>query len=401
MTRASYHSLNGLWEFSPMQRLKPLAPPSLGPPSCHGAPNCDGGRPPFGLTLNETVLVPFPVESCLSGLENASLPGTPPTYQDMFYRTLIDGRALLAPEQQRAPETGDAPSNPKEVLLHFGAVDWSADVYVNGLWVGSHEGGYDAFSFEISDTLGQGEGELDELMVVVHDPSNYGSQPFGKQRTSAMWRPAGDTYTTNSGIWQSVWMETVPAARIEALKLAPNSTHLILNAQTTIPPTAGQIVATVMKHGVAVASGSGQPNVPFAIKIPSPEQWSPENPFLYNLSVSYESDRVGSYFGMRDVTVGSDAGGNIRPCFSGTYRFLTGVLDQNFWSDGVYLAPGDAAMAYDLEAIKQFGHNYVRLHQVSTFTYRSARVNNACISPRHPECANSVCCAATRVEGQP
>jgi beta-galactosidase/beta-glucuronidase len=284
----------------------------------------------------------------------------------MVYRTLIDGRRLLL-EYQRNAQTDASPSEPEQVLLHFGAVDWATDVYVNGLWIGSHEGGYDAFFFEISDALGQGAGELDELMVVVHDPSNYGSQPFGKQRTSAMWRPAGDTYTTNSGIWQSVWLETVPAVRIESLKLAPNSTHLILNARTTIPATGGQITATVIKDGAAVVESSGQPNVPFAIEIPSPEQWSPENPFLYNLSVSYGTDHVGSYFGMRDVTVGSDSAGNVRPCFSGTYRFLTGVLDQNFWSDGVYLAPGDAAMVYDLHAIKMFGHNFVRLHQVTPF----------------------------------
>ena len=356
MTRPSYHSLNGLWEFASMQRLAHLAPPSEDPPNCKGAPNCDGARPPFGMTLNETVLVPFPVESCLSGLENASLLDTPPTYQDMFYRTLIDGQALLSEQMGEGEAAGD-------VLLHFGAVDWAADVYVNGLWVGSHEGGYDSFSFEISDALGQGGGGLDELMVVAHDPSNYGSQPFGKQRSSAMWSPAGDTYTTNSGIWQSVWMETVPVARIESLKLAPNSTHLILNVKTTIPPTATQVTVTVTKHGATVATGSGQPNAPFALEIPTPELWSPESPFLYNMSVTYGSDQVGSYFGMRDVSVGKDAAGNVRPCFSGKYRFLTGVLDQNWWSDGVYLAPGDEAMAYDLQAIKEFGHNYVRLHQ--------------------------------------
>ena len=218
MTRPSYHSLNGLWEFAPMQRLAALAPPTADPPSCRGAPNCDGARPPFGQTLNETVLVPFPVESCLSGLENASLPGTPPTYQDMFYRTLIDGQVLLA--EGAGLGAGDGETG--DVLLHFGAVDWAADVYVNGLWVGSHEGGYDAFSFEISEALGQAGGaELDELLVAVHDPSNYGSQPFGKQRSSAMWSPAGDTYTTNSGIWQSVWLEAVPKTFIDELTVEP------------------------------------------------------------------------------------------------------------------------------------------------------------------------------------
>ena len=223
MTRPSYHSLNGLWEFQPVQWLAALAPPTAAPPNCHGAPNCDGARPPFGVTLNQTVLVPFPVESCLSGLENVSLPGTPPTYQRMVYRTLVDGAAALAEAAAATDEEEDGGSSngrddaDGEVLLHFGAVDWQADVYVNGLWVGSHEGGYDAFFFPIADALrsggsddgsddsgggGGGGGSLDEIMVVVHDPSNSGSQPFGKQRTSAMWSPAGDTYSPNSGIWQ-------------------------------------------------------------------------------------------------------------------------------------------------------------------------------------------------------
>eukprot|EP01047_Picozoa_sp_COSAG01_P044191 COSAG01_NODE_3979_length_5471_cov_3.013217_1_plen_193_part_00 len=168
------------------------------------------------MTLNETVLVPFPVESCLSGLRNASLPllpGSPPTYQDMFYRTLIDGRMLLAEAAAMAGETAAGGAAAGEVLLHFGAVDWQCDVYVNGLWVGSHEGGFDAFFFRISEALGLRVGsgeELSEVMVVAHDPSNYGPQPFGKQRTSAMWSPAGDTYTTNSGIWQSVRAGSTP-----------------------------------------------------------------------------------------------------------------------------------------------------------------------------------------------
>jgi hypothetical protein len=290
MTRSSYHSLNGLWEFQPMQWLPSLAAPSAAPANCHGSRNCDGARPPFGTQLNQTVLVPFPVESCLSGLENASLPGTPPTYQRMVYRTLIDGSAALEEAAAVDNRGGDGTIDDGEVLLHFGAVDWQADVYINGLWVGSHEGGYDSFSFPIADALrsrkvgdewqSTDESTLDEILVIVHDPSNYGSQPFGKQRTSAMWRPAGDTYSPNSGIWQSVWLESVPTARIEALKIAPNSTHLRLNVQTTIPPTAGAVTVTVTKHGQTVVSTKGQPNLPFAVEIPQPELWSPEKPFL-------------------------------------------------------------------------------------------------------------------------
>jgi len=216
---ATFHSLNGLWEFQPAT---------------------EGEIPPFGRALNESVLVPFPVESCLSGLRNRSAAagaagprGVPPTYKYvhvvlpllpflrvllltsalshryMFYRTEVDGAALLL---QAAAKGGGG-----RALLHFGAVDWQADVYVNGLWVGGHEGGYDSFSFDVTAALqtaasrtrranaaASAGGGHDEVMVAVHDPSNGGSQPFGKQRTSAMWRPAGDTYSPNSGIWQPV-----------------------------------------------------------------------------------------------------------------------------------------------------------------------------------------------------
>ena len=323
------------------------------------------------------VLVPFPVESCLSGLQNATLPGSPPTYQHMVYRTLIDGGAML----REAAGLAQGPGDPGAVLLHFGAVDWQAEVYVNGMWVGSHEGGYDGFAFDIAHALhpllaavpspsSGADGSvppppLDEIMVVAHDPSNYGSQPFGKQRTSAMWRPAGDTYSPVSGIWQPVWLEPAPAAgRIDAVRLAPNTTHLTLSVATT-PGGCGAVSVTVHTDSdPAVAAGSGRPNIPFSVPIPAPMLWSPERPFLYNLTVRCGADAVESYFGMRTVSVGRDptTGAN-RPCINGEYRFLTGVLDQSFWPDGIYTAPGDRALASDLEAVKGFGQNYVRLHQ--------------------------------------
>merc|ERR1719253_780509 len=124
----------------------------------------------------------------------------------MIYRTLIDGRAVRAENRD-----GD-------VLLHFGAVDWQTDAYVNGIWVGSHEGGYDGFSFSIGAALGNSG--KDEILLQVYDPSNHGSQPFGKQRSSAMYSPAGDTYSPVSGIWQPVWLEAVPARHITSLKIA-------------------------------------------------------------------------------------------------------------------------------------------------------------------------------------
>jgi beta-galactosidase/beta-glucuronidase len=284
----------------------------------------------------------------------------------MVYRTLIDGASLLAESEQQQQDHPQQPHS--EVLLHFGAIDWQADVYVNGLWVGSHEGGYDSFSVIIADSLqldtDTGAGSFDEIMVVAYDPSNYGSQPFGKQRTSSMWRPAGDTYSPVSGIWQPVWLEVVPAARIDALKLAPNMTHLNLNVMVSAGGGAQTPVEVRVLQGTAVvANGTGAPNTPFSIAVPSPQLWSPEHPFLYNLSVRYKTDVVGSYFGMRTVSVCTDSNGTVRPGVNGQYRFLTGVLDQGFWSDGLYLAPGDAALAADLLAMKSLGQNYVRVHQ--------------------------------------
>jgi len=354
MARPRWHSLNGLWEFTADWS------------DCKGAANCDGAKPPFGKTLNQTVLVPFPVESCLSGLENATLPGTPPTYQHMVYRTLVDGAGLLAELQEHEQLRGAEHAISGEVLLHFGAVDWQVQVYVNGLWVGSHEGGYDSFSFDIAAPLAEhSPGTPSEILVVAHDPSNFGNQPFGKQRTSAMWRPAGDTYSPNSGIWQPVWLEVVPSAHINALKLTPNTTHLNVKVLTSLPELHGEtpVVVEVLDGTQVVASTADYPNSPLSIEIPDPKLWSPEHPFLYNLKVAYGSDSVGSYFGMREVSVCTDPGGVVRPCINGEYRFLSGVLDQGFWSDGIYLAPGDEALVSDLLKVKDLGQNFIRKHQ--------------------------------------
>eukprot|EP01043_Picozoa_sp_COSAG02_P002655 COSAG02_NODE_62_length_43372_cov_14.404710_25_plen_460_part_00 len=257
-------SLNGLWEFEP-------------------CPEWGCGSPPFGRSLNETILVPFPVESCLSGLVNHSNGlNVPPTYTRMHYRTTITTNSDW-------PQAGS-----KRVLLHFGAVDWRCDVYVNRLFVGSHEGGYDGFSFDVSDALATGHPSSGsttehELLVTVYDPSNRGSQPFGKQRIEAMYSPGGDTYSPVSGIWQPVWMEVVPGAGyITALTLRPNMTHLDIIVSTS-QPDGGSVNAAVLDGQTVVAQGNGLANFGFSIEVPTPRLWSPESPFLYNLTVSYKT----------------------------------------------------------------------------------------------------------------
>jgi len=328
MTRSNWHSLNGLWEFDS---------------------STEGAKPVFGKTLKQTVLVPFPVESCLSGLKNLSTGlNVPPTYEHMIYRTIIDGTTVRAENRD-----GD-------VLLHFGAVDWQTDAYVNGIWVGSHEGGYDGFSFSIGSALGRSG--KDEILLQVYDPSNHGSQPFGKQRTSSMWRPAGDTYSPVSGIWQPVWIESVPARYIKSLKIAADTTKLNVNVVTNTPD-AESVKISVSAHGHIVAKGKGKANFPFSIAILQPHLWSPEDPFLYNMTVTYGSDVVGSYFGMREVSLCKDPELVTRPCINQKYRFLSGVLDQSYWPDGKYTAPGDEALVSDLLAVKSWGMNFIRLHQ--------------------------------------
>ena len=249
MVRSNFENLNGLWEFQSVT---------------------DGERPTFGVTLNETILVPFPVESCLSGLKDATDPNdVPPTYQHMWYRTTVSS------ERFQATAGG-------KTLLHFGAVDWQADVYVNGQWVGSNTGGYNGFSFDVTEALAGGGAE--EIFVVVHDPSNMGPQPFGKQRISARYSPGGDTYTPVSGIWQTVWMESVPEAYIEGLKIVADMTTLTLTTNTNVPDGSA-VTVKVMDEGKTVATSSGcKANMPCKIPISSPKLWSPETPFLYNMT---------------------------------------------------------------------------------------------------------------------
>jgi len=337
MYRKQYHeNLNGLWEFQEAQ---------------------EGQTPAFGTTLEDQILVPFPVESCLSGLVNKSNTlNVPPTYQHMWYRTLFDGSKC---------SKYWTPSAKSRCILHFGAVDWQTDVYVNGLYAGSHTGGYDGFSFDVTDSLSSDDTQ-DEIFVVVHDPSNLGPQPFGKQRISAMYNPGGDTYTPSSGIWQTVWVEAVPPEYIESLTISADTEFVTVRPNTNVPNNR-PVKVEVWDNGKVIASGTGTANFELAVKVPSPKLWSPESPFLYNMTVTLENpsvaDYVDSYFGMRTVELKS-VDGTTRPVLNGKFRFFAGFLDQSWWPDGQYTAPGDEALAFDLKATKQlYGMNMIRLHQ--------------------------------------
>ena len=273
MTRgaATYKNVNGLWEFQ-------LA-------AGHRDSNQAGvfdDAVPFGMTLNQTILVPFPLESCLSGAFR-----WPEYSQFMFYRLLFD-----------------APFASGITLLHFGAVDWNATVYINGKAQGTHLGGYDGFGFDVTADL---QATNNELIVAVYDPSDEGYQVEGKQRISAIHSPGGDTYTPSSGIWQTVWMENVPTYHIRKLSVRGDMQNIYLTVETAAGAGAGSVSGSVSFGGVTVAAIAGATGAPIVIPIASPKLWGPLQGNLYDLTITATetatgaADTVGSYVGMRSV----------------------------------------------------------------------------------------------------
>ncbi len=282
------------------------------------------------------IVVPFAVESLLSGVEKpvgaANL---------LWYR-----RSFEAPSGKQG-----------RVLLHFGAVDWKTRVWVNGQHVGEHQGGYDPFTFDITESLRDGE---NELVVSVWDPTDEGYQPRGKQIRN----PHGIWYTPVTGIWQTVWLERVPASYVESLKITPSAAQGEVTIAAKIAGAASGKVTYVVREGdksVATAEAAGGEAV--TIAIPEAKLWNPDSPHLYDLVVETDSgDRVESYFGLRDIKVAKDAKGVNRFLLNGEPLFHYGPLDQGWWPDGLYTAPTDEALKYDIEMTKQLGFNMIRKH---------------------------------------
>ena len=318
MVRAKWLNLNGLWEFSAAKEGEPA---------------------PAGKTLAEEILVPYPVESALSGVMRHE--------ERMWYR-----RTFTVPPDWRG----------QHVLLHFGAVDWQTAVYVNGQAVGGHKGGYCAFSFDITGQLKAG---ANELIVNVYDSTDVADryQAVGKQSL----QPRGYWYTANSGIWQTVWLEAVPASHLTRLDLTPDVANGKLRVRIQGASLDGLNVEAVTSIGGApVARASGAAGAALEIAIPNARLWSPDDPFLYDLAVSLKKDAavidtVTSYFGMRSVAVGKVAG-LTRPLLNGAFVFQLGTLDQGWWPDGLYTAPTDEALKFDIEQTKACGFNTIRKH---------------------------------------
>ena len=303
MMRESYRNLNGLWDYA-------ITDTDTCPE------NWDG-----------KILVPFSPEAELSGVGRTLLPG-----QYLWYR-----RELV-----EMPQTG------MRLLLHFGAVDQECRVWLNGRLLGGHTGGYTAFTLDATDALA----ESNVLLVAVRDGTDTNELSRGKQKT----KRGGIWYTPQSGIWQTVWAEWVPERYISALRITPDAARSCVRV-TVQSEYDG--VRYLHFHGRRIG---GFTNRETTIRVENAELWSPEQPKLYDFSAELGSDRVESYFALRDTAVGRDKAG--RPCLllNGKPYFHSGVLDQGYYPDGLYTAPSDEAMIYDITLMKRMGFNMLRKH---------------------------------------
>lgn len=303
MMRESYRNLNGLWDYA-------ITDTDTCPE------NWDG-----------KILVPFSPEAELSGVGRTLLPG-----QYLWYR-----RELV-----EMPQAG------MRLLLHFGAVDQECRVWLNGRLLGGHTGGYTAFTLDATDALA----ESNVLLVAVRDGTDTNELSRGKQKT----KRGGIWYTPQSGIWQTVWAEWVPERYISALRITPDAAHSCVRV-TVQSEYDG--VCYLHFHGRRIG---GFTNRETTIRVENADLWSPEHPKLYDFSAELGSDRVESYFALRDTAVGRDKAG--RPCLllNGKPYFHSGVLDQGYYPDGLYTAPSDEAMIYDITLMKRMGFNMLRKH---------------------------------------
>ncbi len=319
LVREQWLNLNGVWEFG-------------------GAPA--KAKPPLGLELPGKILVPFPVESALSGVMES--------HSHVWYR-----RTFTVPKAWSG----------QRILLHFGAVNWDSTIYVNGKEIGTHQGGYDPFSFDITDALV--EKETQELFVSVHNPIDAGTQPRGKQ----VRKPQGIFYTAATGIWQTVWLEPVAKTSIESLQIVPEPAKSRVQVSVKLRGSSNGLIARweVRDGATVVATAEGSTTKAISINLPSAKLWSPEAPHLYDLKVELldgknSIDTVSSYFGMRSISLGKDEAGITRLFLNGKPYFQVGLLDQGYWPDGIYTAPTDEALKYDIEITKKLGFNLARKH---------------------------------------
>jgi beta-galactosidase/beta-glucuronidase len=313
MERSEWTSLNGLWDYVITD-------------STYFRPDNFDGK----------ILVPYPIESSLSGVKRALRPD-----QKLWYQRDLEIKEY----------------DPKShYLLHFGAVDYHTVVYVNGKMAGSHFGGFQEFTIDITKYL---QNSHNELLVVVLDPTDQGDNPKGKQ----VLKPGGIMYTATSGIWQTVWYEKVPETYIKSISFTPDIDSHTLNL--VVYSNKGKVAfEATTSTGDKITGYTGD-----SVKLPISNMhlWSPDDPYLYDLNIhliskSKENDAVISYFGMRKINIQKDSLGQERIFLNNKYTFNLGVLDQGFWPDGIYTAPTDSALMWDIKTIKSLGFNMIRKH---------------------------------------
>lgn len=326
MERTEWMSLNGLWDYY-KKKIVNLA---------YDVPQN---------VFDQKILVPYPVESALSGIMDTN-------FMENTHSTFIYRRTFTLPKSYKS----------KNILLHFGAVDWKCVVYINGQKAGSHSGGNDPFSLDITRWL-KPEGEQ-EIQVCVTDPTNLGGQPIGKQTI----KPGGCTYTPVSGIWQTVWIEPVSPLHIEDYLVTSDIDKGTVSVKVSATDPAAT-VSILIKDGRKTVAQLAGVNITqdHTIRIPEAKLWSPDSPHLYDMEIllynadGIQTDRIKGYFGMRKISRGMVDG---HPCLMlnnmPLYQF--GVLDQGWWPDGLLTPPSDEGMRYDIEVIKSLGMNMIRKH---------------------------------------
>jgi len=320
MERNDWVNLNGLWDYAVLPR---------------------GGQEPA--QFSGKILVPFAIESSLSGVGQRV-----GDENELWYK-----RTIKLPANWKG----------KNILLHFGAVDWDTEVFLNDIKIGNHRGGYTPFSFDITPFLNAG-GEQ-KLVVKVFDPTDKGYQPHGKQVN----KPEGIWYTSVTGIWQTVWMEPVNIKHITNVKNVPDIDNKKLNIDICTQNTnnADIVEVKIFDAGKLINSAKAANGQSLSVSIQNAKLWSPDSPFLYDMEVNLYSegklvDQVKSYCAMRKISTNRDKNGVMRIQLNNKDCFNFGPLDQGWWPDGLYTAPSDEAMLYDIKKTKDFGFNMIRKH---------------------------------------
>ncbi|ORY65107.1 glycoside hydrolase superfamily [Pseudomassariella vexata] len=324
LQRSRWQSLNGVWKWRPASGLD------------------EARMAPLNETLTQDVLVPSCLESGLSGVQELNV-----TYA-WFDREFQVPRGWSAHNQR--------------FIINFEAVDYEATVFINGRKAGFHRGGYWHFSVDATEFVNfKGTNKLLEspVQVFVFDPTDMEGYniPHGKQVRN----PSHIFYRPCTGIWQTVWMESVPTSFITRLDIAAGMDGQVDMTVLSSGASESVSVSVLDDSGNVVASHDATSNEPFSFVVDSPQLWSPDSPTLYNLTVSMGGDEVTSYTGFRTISSG-EVNGVLRPLLNGKFLFQFGTLDQGFWPDGLYTPPNREAMVYDLKVLKDLGANMLRKH---------------------------------------